>query len=86
MLIIRGIDYDGPDPSVIAIGETEYAEDQVMTTPIAFTTLPVDVWTSMGGGGSAVSDDLWFELDIPSSFLKAGAYPSTYTVDASKTP
>ncbi len=84
---ISGTDYDGPDPSVIAIEQTEYAKDQAMTTPVTFTENPTTttVWTSMGGAGSVAIDDLWFELDIPSSFLKAGAYPSTYTVDASKT-
>lgn len=80
---ISGTDYTGPGSETIAVGNTEYAEDSIKTSPVIFTTTPATVWSSMGGTGSAVSDDLWYWLDIPNVFLTAGAYTSTYTIAAS---
>ncbi len=78
---IKGTNYIGTSES-IPVGNTDYDEDNTMGTPVALTDAYVNVWASMGGTDSTASDDLWFWLDIPSAFLTAGDYTSTYTLKA----
>lgn len=80
---IKGTDYAGPGAQVIAVSQTEYDNNEAHSSSTALTSESVVVFSEVGGVGSAVDKEFYFQLDIPSSFLTAGTYESTYTFDAS---
>ena len=82
---ISGTNYTDGGSGVIAITQTEYDDNAALSTPTTFTETPTTTtaFSSVGGAGTTVDNQFYFRLDVPSSFLPAGAYTSTYTFDAS---
>jgi hypothetical protein len=84
-ITLIGTNYAGPG-NPIAVENTKYNFQNLTVNSTSFPVAAgpaVNAFTSVGGAGIAVNNDLWFWLSVPSSFLTAGAYTSTYTLSAS---
>jgi len=84
-LSLSGTDYTGPGAEEIAVENTNQNTVNNTGTYTAFAADPgsTTVFTSVGGTGSAVDNELWFWLSIPNVFLTAGQYTSDYTLQTS---
>ena len=78
-----GTAYSGPGTATIAVGQTEYCVDDYacITRPTLGTSLALIEQIIVDG--NAQTTDMWYWLNIPSGFVPAGTYESTYTFDIS---
>jgi hypothetical protein len=90
---LSGSDYTGSGTatgSSIDVARTTYDDDATVGEGTetgeqegTLTTSSTVYWNGIGGSGTEVVKEIWFWLTMPGTFLKAGPYESTYTINAS---